>query len=73
MSSQRRKLPRKLKLLPGLRWRGQLTIMSIEPSGYAVAFDAEATDPEVISRFIFDRAVLTAKQIKDWTGWEEQR
>jgi hypothetical protein len=29
------------KLLPGLRWTGELRVLSVEPNGVAVEFDAE--------------------------------
>lgn len=66
----KRGYPMKLALLPGLRWRGKLTVESEQKGGYLVQWDAEETSPKVRDRFIFDRAVLTAKQIKDWTGVE---
>ena len=62
-----------LRLLPGLRWRGKLTILSREPDGYAVAFDAVIVDPSVRERFVFDRTVLTAEQLEAWTGWRESQ
>lgn len=62
----------KLALLPGLRWEGSLTVMSKEPTGYAVEFDAVAPQADPQERHVFDRAVLTAKQLKDWTGFEEK-
>jgi hypothetical protein len=68
--------PLKLKLLPGLRWKGKLTVRSREPDGYAVCFDAEINRPESevrhnLERYIFDHAVLSAKQLVAWTGWSE--
>ena len=64
--------PNKLALLPGLRWEGSLRIISKEPNGdYAVEFDAVAPKADTQERYVFDRTVLTAKQLKDWTGWEE--
>ena len=64
------KLPHKLKLLPGLRWSGQLTVLEQVGAGYAVAFDAVDARADPQERHVYDRAVLTAKQLKDWTGWE---
>lgn len=63
-----------LPLLPGLRWKGKLTVEAPnlgkrgKPDGWLVQWDAEETSPEIQARFIYDRAILTAKQIKDWTG-----
>lgn len=68
------KRPTKLPLLPGLRWKGHLRFNGARlPDGrYPVAFDAEETDPKVYARYVFDRAILTAEQLKDWTGWSEE-
>jgi hypothetical protein len=66
-----KRLPVTVPLLPGLRWRGKLTILSREPDGYAVAFDAVIVDTSVRERFVFDRTVLTAAQLEAWTGWRE--
>lgn len=59
--------PVRLPLLDGLRWQGHLTINARDAEGFAVAFDAK--DPKGdYERFIFDRTVLTAKQLREWTG-----
>jgi len=70
------RFPLTLPLLPGLRWKGKLKVSARCQDGYPVAFDAEINrpEPEVRNhpeRYIFDRTVLTAKQLKDWTGWSE--
>jgi hypothetical protein len=62
------RFPMKLALLPGLRWKGKLTVVQEDGAGYLVQFDAEIVDPAVSERFVFDRAVLTRQQVKDWTG-----
>ena len=62
-------LPRELPLLPGLRWSGKIAIISRQPNGYAVAFDAYSDGAK---EYVFDRTILTAKQLKDWTGWQER-
>lgn len=62
----------KLKLLPNLRWSGSLKVFGKEPAGYAVQFDAVVDAmPEGSERIVYDRAVLSAKQLEDWTGWKE--
>lgn len=64
-------LPRKpLKLLPGLRWTGKLRILQRLGASYTVAFDAEGTDSGE-KYFIYDHTVLTANELKKWTGWSE--
>ena len=62
---------KKLALLPGLRWKGSLTIVGDYGDRYAVAFDAESTDPQVVERHIYDRTILTARQVEDWTGYRK--
>lgn len=62
----------KLALRPGLRWSGSLRVIGKEPAGYAVKFDAVITAmPEGSERIVYDHAVLSAKQLEDWTGWRE--
>jgi len=56
-------------LLPGLRWRGKLRVLSVDAGGIAVEFDAETVKPSA-ERYIYDRAVLTPEQFRDWTGEE---
>ncbi len=64
------RVPFDLPLLPGLRWAGKLRVLSREADGrYAVAFDAEDARADLQERFVYDRAILTAKQLKDWTGF----
>ena len=71
------RFPLRLKLLPGLRWRGELTVVQRTAQAefadirYVVAFNAERTKAEPRERWVYDRAVLTANQLKDWTGWSE--
>ena len=62
-------IPRTLPLLPGLKWTGKLTILSSDGDSYVVQFDAEIIDPRVEFRHVYDRTVLTAMQLHDWTGW----
>lgn len=64
------RLPHKLKLLSGLRWTGSMALLSADDGGYVVAFNAEGIDSGA-KQFIYDRAVLTAKQVHDWTGWKK--
>jgi hypothetical protein len=59
------RLPLKLKLLPGLKWTGQLEVIARDPGGYVVGFDAKVRGQE---RYIFDRTVMTSGQLKGWTG-----
>jgi hypothetical protein len=71
---KRSPFPMKLSLLPGLRWRGKLTVDGPnvgkrgKSDGWLVQWDAEEADPKVFARFIYDRAILTSKQVKAWTG-----
>lgn len=62
------RLPRKLALLPGLRWRGHMTVLRRDSDGYLVAFDAYTANPADAEHWIGDRATLTAEQIREWTG-----
>lgn len=62
--------PHKLRLLPGLKWQGHLIIIASVPDGYAVQFDATGIDSGM-KQHIYDRAVLSARQLKDWTGYRE--
>lgn len=59
-------MSRKLNLLPGLRWKGFLKILEERKGGYVVQFTAQST-----TEWIYDHTVLTAKQLKDWTGWSK--
>lgn len=71
---KRNRFPMKLPLLAGLRWRGKLTVEGPhvdkrgKAAGWQVQWDAEVVDQSVLEGFIFDRAILTSKQVKDWTG-----
>jgi hypothetical protein len=65
-----KRLPHTLKLLPGLRWTGSLTILGRHERGFVVGFNAEGIDSGE-KQYIYDRAVLTPQQLKDWTGWSE--
>jgi hypothetical protein len=58
--------PGKLDLLPGLKWKGYLKILEERKDGYVVQFTAQSA-----SEWIYDHTVLTAKQLKDWTGWSK--
>lgn len=65
----RRGFPRTLKLLDGLRWKGKMQVMRKSADGYDVKFDAEIVHPRPHEpRIVYDHGVLSAKQIKDWTG-----
>ena len=69
------RFPRTLPLKPGLRWKGELNLMSDKPTAdgrYAVEFNAEVAKPQpgATENFIFDHALLTPKQLEDWTGWK---
>jgi hypothetical protein len=59
----------KLKIKPGLKWKGHLRIIASDSDSYIVQFDAESTDPGVEFKFIYDRTVLTPRQLEDWTGY----
>lgn len=64
MTAVGNRFPRKLAILPGLRWSGKLIVESRRADGtYQCAFDARAG-----RAFIYDRVPLTARQIRDWTG-----
>jgi hypothetical protein len=66
------KLPAKLALLPGLRWSGHLTVSrALDDGRWLVDWDAHDARCST-ERWIGDRAVMTAEQIKDWTGVEVQ-
>lgn len=70
MSRKKKKVeetPSKLDLLPGLRWKGFLKILEVRKEGYVVQFTAQST-----TEWIYDHTVLTAKQLKDWTGWSKR-
>ena len=56
-------------LLPGLRWRGKLRVLSVDSDGIAVEFDA-IDYTATTERYVFDRAVLSPQQFRDWTGAE---
>jgi hypothetical protein len=58
---------RTLKLLPGLKWSGKMHVTGKVDGGYLVEFDAEGR-ANSRERYIYDRAVLTAQQIEEWTG-----
>jgi hypothetical protein len=61
--------PRKLKLLPGKRWQGTMTVREQSADGHLWLVDFDAIDPKATTeRWIGDRATLTAQQIEEWTG-----
>jgi hypothetical protein len=64
-------LPLILPLLPGLRWKGKLKILCKQDGRYVVGFDAIAPHAHTNERYVTDQVALTAKQLKDWTGWTE--
>lgn len=59
-----------LRLREGLRWSGRMKVIGPEPAGYTVHWDAVEVQRDGSHRFIYDCCVMSAKQIKDWTGWE---
>ena len=63
--------PMKLKIRSGLRWRGSLTVIERRgDDGYLVQFDAEVVGASAGSaRHVYDRALLSAAQLVDWTGY----
>ena len=61
----------KLKIKDGLKWKGSLRILSSDNDSYVVQFDAESTDSRVEFGFIYDRTVLSARQLEDWTGYRK--
>ena len=63
---------RTFPLLPGLRWSGKLRVLDVSAVGVAVEFDATDTT-STVERWVFDRATLTPKQFRDWTGQEPER
>jgi hypothetical protein len=66
MTSKAKKPANKLDLLPGLKWKGYLKILEVRKDGYVVQFTAQGS-----AGWVYDHAVLTAKQLKNWTGWSE--
>jgi hypothetical protein len=62
--------PRKIRLLPGRRWAGTMTLRSRSADDlWLVDFDAVVVGAsEGTERWVGDRATLTAQQIFDWTG-----
>lgn len=64
---------RKLKLLPGLKWSGSLTILASDPRGYTVAFNAVNPTADPRERYVYDHTILTEKQIVEWTGVNPSR
>ena len=69
MTTKAKRFPMRLKLLPGLRWTGWMRVQGPIDGGYLVDWDA--FDPKAEQApYILDVAVLTAKQIHDWTGVE---
>jgi hypothetical protein len=66
---KRRRFPVKLSLLPGLRWSGKVVITGPSGEGYAAQFDAEIVGAAAgEARIVYDHAVLSRKQVKEWTG-----
>lgn len=61
------KFPVMLKILRGRKWRGKLRVDGPCDGGYLVAFDAE-NPKSTYERFVFDRCVLSATKIAEWTG-----
>jgi hypothetical protein len=59
---------RVLTLLPGLRWTGKLVVLGAHADGWLVDFDAEDPSASADYRHVLDRAVLSTKQVRDWTG-----
>ncbi len=72
--AHRTKLPMRLALLPGLKWKGTVRVEERTDDGlWQVQFDAEATSPDVVQRYISDRTTLTDEQLKKWTGVKIER
>ena len=67
---RRKSFPLTFTILPGCKWTGKLRVLQAAPEfgKYVVEFDAEDPNADPQERFVFDRAVLTKDQIKDWTG-----
>lgn len=65
----KRKFPKTLRLLPGLRWKGKLVVLACTEGRYLVQFDAEEVDPVSWARFVYDRTELSPVQLRRWTGW----
>lgn len=67
-----RRFPLTLAIVAGRRWTGSLTVTgevgTIVPGLYLVAFDAEDPSAPRTERYVYDRAVLTADQAREWTG-----
>lgn len=59
------RLPMTLKLLPGLRLEGKLRVIEPRQHGWLVAWDAFSKQEKY---HVYDRAVLSADKIFEWTG-----
>lgn len=64
------RFPRRLPIKTGLKWEGHLTVTGKAVTGYFVSWDARNA-----AGHIYDRCVLSADQVRDWTGTdlEEKR
>lgn len=58
------RLPMTVAILPGLKWRGKLTIKARADNGYVVGFNAQARDDS----WVYDCTVMTGEQLATWTG-----
>lgn len=57
-----------LEILEGLKYRGKIHVIGKKGEAYLVDFDA--VDPRGVEEHaVMDRALLTAKELKGWTGW----
>lgn len=61
--------PRKLRIRDGARWTGHIKVLQrLDDGRFVVDFDAESPHADEQERYVLDRAVLTAAQIREWTG-----
>jgi hypothetical protein len=62
-------LGKRLPLLPGLKWKGELQVIAMDGARYIVAFNAEVVNPRPGEpTIVYDHASLTKTQLRAWTG-----
>jgi len=61
-------LPRKLKLLDHLPYKGTLHVVTQAEAGFVVEWDAESKAHP--GRCVYDIATYPKEKIKEWTGVE---
>jgi hypothetical protein len=59
---------KKIRIKPGLKWKGHMFVFQRPDGRFQVQFDAEVADPKVKELFVFDHTIMSAKQLEEWTG-----